>query len=306
MNYYHLPLIQEIYSMKSGFVALLGRPNVGKSTLLNAILNKKISIISPKPQTTRNNIMGVYNDDDSQIVFVDTPGVHKPYFRLGEFMNKQALSSVRDVEAIILLVDSSLPFGEGDQYLVDHIKSDAPVFVVFNKIDLTNILLITELKNKYRELFPNSDFIEISAINNVNIEEIIEKIKNILEEGPQYFPREQVTDKDDQFVISEIIREKILLLTKQEIPHSVAVIVEKMEIKKDKIDIYATIVVERDSQKGIIIGKGGKMIKRIGTLARKDIEQYLNMRVNLATFVRVEEEWRNSARCLKEFGYNDK
>ena len=292
--------------MKSGFVALIGRPNVGKSTLLNAILNKKVSIISPKPQTTRNSIMGVYNDDESQIVFVDTPGIHKPYFKLGEYMNKVAFASTRDVEAIVLLVDSSLEFGEGDQYLVDHIHSDAPIFVVFNKIDLTNILLITRLKEKYRELFPDSKFIEISALNNVSIDDLLKELKNCLSEGPQFFPREQVTDKDNVFVISELIREKILYLTKQEIPHSVAVYVEKIEEKKDKYDIYATIVVERDTQKGILIGKGGKMIKRIGVLARKDIEAYLNKRVNLTTFVRVEEEWRNSTRCLREFGYQDK
>ncbi len=292
--------------MKSGFVALIGRPNVGKSTLLNAILNKKVSIISPKPQTTRNSIMGVYNDDESQIVFVDTPGIHKPYFKLGEYMNKVAFASTRDVEAIVLLVDSSLEFGEGDQYLVDHIHSDAPIFVAFNKIDLTNILLITRLKEKYRELFPNSKFIEISALNNVSIDDLIKELKNCLSEGPQFFPREQVTDKDNAFVISEFIREKILYLTKQEIPHSVAVYVEKIEEKKDKYNIYATIVVERDTQKGILIGKGGKMIKRIGVLARKDIEAYLNKRVNLTTFVRVEEEWRNSTRCLREFGYQDK
>lgn len=292
--------------MKSGFVALIGRPNVGKSTLLNAILNKKVSIISPKPQTTRNSIMGVYNDDESQIVFVDTPGIHKPYFKLGEYMNRVAFASTRDVEAIVLLVDSSLEFGEGDQYLVDHIHSDAPIFVVFNKIDLTNILLITRLKEKYRELFPNSKFIEISALNNVSIDDLLKELKNCLSEGPQFFPREQVTDKDNAFVISELIREKILYLTKQEIPHSVAVYVEKIEEKKDKYDIYATIVVERDTQKGILIGKGGKMIKRIGVLARKDIEAYLNKRVNLTTFVRVEEEWRNSTRCLREFGYQDK
>lgn len=292
--------------MKSGFVALIGRPNVGKSTLLNAILNKKVSIISPKPQTTRNSIMGVYNDDESQIVFVDTPGIHKPYFKLGEYMNKVAFASTRDVEAIVLLVDSSLEFGEGDQYLVDHIHSDAPIFVAFNKIDLTNILLIARLKEKYRELFPNSKFIEISALNNVSIDDLIKELKNCLSEGPQFFPREQVTDKDNAFVISEFIREKILYLTKQEIPHSVAVYVEKIEEKKDKYNIYATIVVERDTQKGILIGKGGKMIKRIGVLARKDIEAYLNKRVNLTTFVRVEEEWRNSTRCLREFGYQDK
>lgn len=292
--------------MKSGFVALIGRPNVGKSTLLNAILNKKVSIISPKPQTTRNSIMGVYNDDESQIVFVDTPGIHKPYFKLGEYMNKVAFASTRDVEAIVLLVDSSLEFGEGDQYLVEHIHSDAPIFVVFNKIDLTNILLITRLKEKYRELFPDSKFIEISALNNVSIDDLLKELKNCLSEGPQFFPREQVTDKDNAFVISELIREKILYLTKQEIPHSVAVYVEKIEEKKDKYDIYATIVVERDTQKGILIGKGGKMIKRIGVLARKDIEAYLNKRVNLTTFVRVEEEWRNSTRCLREFGYQDK
>lgn len=292
--------------MKSGFVALIGRPNVGKSTLLNAILNKKVSIISPKPQTTRNSIMGVYNDENCQIVFVDTPGIHKPYFRLGEYMNKVAFASTRDVEAIVLLVDASLEFGEGDQYLIDHIHSKAPIYVVFNKIDLTNINLITKLKNKYNELFPNSKFFEISALKNVLVDDLLKEIKKSLPEGPQYFPREKITDKDNEFVVAEMIREKIMYLTQQEIPHSVAVYVEKMELCNNKYEIHATIVVERDSQKGIIIGKGGKMIKNIGVLARKDIEKYLGKKANLKTFVRVEEEWRNSLRCLKEFGYQDK
>lgn len=292
--------------MKSGFVALLGRPNVGKSTLLNAILNRKVSIISPKPQTTRTSIMGVYNCEEAQIVFVDTPGIHKPHFRLGEYMNKVALSSARDVEAIVLIVDASLEFGEGDSYLIEHINKNTNIFIVFNKIDLTNIILISRLKEKYKEEFPHAKFIEISALKEVNIDELINELVAILPEGPMYFPREQITDKDDSFLISEIIREKILYLTKQEIPHSVAVYVEKISNNKNKVEIYATIVVERDSQKGIIIGKSGKMIKRIGTLARKDLEKHFGKQVNLSTFVRVEEEWRNSTRCLREFGYNDK
>lgn len=292
--------------MKSGFVALLGRPNVGKSTLLNAILNKKLSIISPKPQTTRNSIMGVYNAPDVQIVFVDTPGVHKPYFRLGEYMNKVALSATRDVEAVVLLVDSSIEFGDGDQYLIDHLNKNTKIFVVFNKIDLTNVILISRLKERYRELFPEAEFIEISAIKNVNIDELLDKIIEILPEGPQYFPREQITDKDDKFIISEIVREKVLYLTKQEVPHSVAVNVEKVDNKPNRLVTHATIVVERDSQKGIIIGKGGKMIKRIGELARRDLKNYYQKNVELELYVRVEEEWRNSMRALKEFGYSEK
>ncbi len=292
--------------MKSGFVALIGRPNVGKSTLLNAILNKKISIISPKPQTTRNSILGIYNDKDSQIIFVDTPGIHKPYFKLGEYMNKVAFASTRDVEAIILLVDASVEFGDGDQFLIDHIHPNVPLYIVFNKIDLTNIDLITRLKARYKEIFNEAKMFEISALNNLFVDDLIRELKMILPEGPQYFDKQQITDKSNEFVISEIIREKILLLTKQEIPHSVAVYVEKIEPKKDKYDIFVTIVVERESQKGIVIGKSGKMIKKIGTLARKDIEKYLNNKIHLTTFVRVEEEWRNSLRCLKEFGYQDK
>lgn len=292
--------------MKSGFVALLGRPNVGKSTLLNAILNKKLSIISPKPQTTRNSIMGVYNAPDVQIVFVDTPGVHKPYFRLGEYMNKVALNATRDVEAVVLLVDASIEFGDGDQYLIDHLNKNTKIFVVFNKIDLTNVILISRLKERYRELFPEAEFIEISAIKNVNIDELLDKIIAILPEGPQYFPREQITDKDDKFIISEIVREKVLYLTKQEVPHSVAVNVEKVDNKPNRLVAHATIVVERDSQKGIIIGKGGKMIKRIGELARRDLKNYYQKNVELELYVRVEEEWRNSMRALKEFGYSEK
>lgn len=292
--------------MKSGFVAIVGRPNVGKSTLLNAILRRKISIISPKPQTTRNNIQGVYNREDAQIVFVDTPGIHKPHFKLGEYMNKMAFSSTRDVEATILVVDGSLHFGEGDQYLITHLKPQGQLFIAFNKIDLTNVLLMEELKSKYKEAFPNAIFIEISALNKLYIKELLDKLVALLPEGPKYFPDDQISDHSDAFIIQEIIREKILLLTRDEIPHSVAVIIEKMEEKKGKLDIYATIIIERDSQKAIIIGQGGKMIKRIGTKARYDIEQMSKKRVNLQLFVRVENEWRNTNRYLKEFGYEDK
>ncbi len=290
--------------MKSGFVAIIGRPNVGKSTLLNTVLKKKVSIVSPKAQTTRNSIQGIYNSDDAQIIFIDTPGIHKGSSGLSEYMNKSAFSSLRDVEAMIVMVDSSVPFGEGDKFLIEKLKdTKVPVFVVFNKIDLTNLLLVENLKKEYEAAFPNAEIIQISALNDINVDELLSKIIKILPEGPQYFPLGQLTDHPETFIISEIIREKILGLLKEEVPHSIAVIIESYKQKNKEALIHATIVCEREGQKGIIIGKGGKMIKRIGMQSRYDIENLLGIHCDLKTFVRVEPDWRNSARYLKEFGY---
>ena len=290
--------------MKSGFVSIIGRPNVGKSTLLNTILKKKVSIVSPKAQTTRNSIQGIYNSDDSQIIFIDNPGVHKPNSELSTFMNKSAFSSLRDVEAMLIMVDASVEFGEGDKFLLDKIKDvKIPSFIVLNKIDQSNLLLVDKLKNQYKEVFPNSKVIEISALNDVNVDLLLENIIAVLPEGPQYFPQDVITDHPETFIVSEIIREKILGLLHEEVPHSIAVIVEKMKQTKNVCEIYATIICEREGQKGIIIGKGGKMIKRIGMQARYDIENLLGIHCDLKTFVRVEPDWRNSPKYLKEFGY---
>ena len=293
--------------MKSGFVTILGKTNAGKSTLINQIVKSKVSIVTHKQQTTRNAIQGIYNDEDSQIVFIDTPGILTPHQKLDKFMNKQAYGSLDGIDAVILLVDGGNPFNEEkDLPLLKTLTNlDCPFFVVFNKIDLTNIFLINNLKKKYQEVFPNAEIIEISAIKNVNIDLLIKKIKDVLPEGYQFYPEEVKSDHPISFLISEIIREKMLLCLEQEVPHCVAVKIEKMEKINDTLQIDATIVCEKSSQKGIIIGSQGKMLKRIGSKARIEIEKILNRKVNLKTFVRVEERWRDSTSYLKEFGYFD-
>ena len=293
--------------MKSGFVTILGKTNAGKSTLINQIVKSKVSIVTHKQQTTRNAIQGIYNDEDSQIVFIDTPGILTPHQKLDKFMNKQAYGSLDGIDAVILLVDGGNPFNEEkDLPLLKTLTNlECPFFVVFNKIDLTNIFLINNLKKKYQEIFPNAEIIEISAIKNVNIDLLIKKIKDVLPEGYQFYPEEVKSDHPISFLISEIIREKMLLCLEQEVPHCVAVKIEKMEKINDTLQIDATIVCEKSSQKGIIIGSQGKMLKRIGSKARIEIEKILNRKVNLKTFVRVEERWRDSPSYLKEFGYFD-
>ena len=293
--------------MKSGFISIIGKTNAGKSTLINLITKNKISICTPKPQTTRNSIQGIYNDEDSQIVFIDTPGFLSPHQKLDEYMNKQAFSSLNGIDGVILLVDAGVPFNkEKDSVIQNNLKTlDVPLFVVFNKIDLTNIYLVNNLKKEYLEMFPNAQIIEISAQKNVNVDLLLSKIKDILPEGFKFYPDDIKSDHPVSFLIGEIIREKILLFTRDEVPHSCAVKVEKMVKNNNSISINATIICERNSQKVIIIGKQGSMLKRIGIAARKDIVKLLNKKVNLETFVRVEERWRNSDNYLKEFGYKD-
>lgn len=289
--------------MKSGFVSLVGRPNVGKSTLLNAIIGKKVSIVTPKSQTTRDEIQGIYNDDESQIIFIDTPGIHKPKNELGEILDKKAYRTIRDSEVALFIVDSSKDFGDGDQYLFDHLKFDCKLIVVFNKIDLTNIDLITKLKNIYMNQFKNAQFIEISALTNFNIDSLIQLLKDNLEEGPQYYDVNQITNKDLRFQVQEIIREKALLLLKEEVPHGVAILCDEIDTNHKELEIYAKIVVERESQKSIVIGKGGKMIKRIGTQSRLEIEKLILKHINLVLNVQVVENWRNSSSFLVKIGY---
>ena len=281
--------------MKSGFVSIIGKTNAGKSTLLNQIVKSKVSIVTHKQQTTRNAIQGIYNDDDSQIVFIDTPGILNPHQKLDKFMNKQAYGSLDGIDAVILLVDAGNPYNEEKDLplLKSLVNLECPFFIVFNKIDLTNIFLINNLKKKYQEVFPNAEIIEISAAKNVNVELLINKIKDILPEGYQFYPEEVKSDHPISFLIGEIIREKMLLCLDQEVPHCTAVKIEKMEKINDTLQIMATIVCERASQKGIIIGAQGKMLKRIGSKARVEIEKILDRKVNLKTFVRIEEKWRN-------------
>ncbi len=289
--------------MKSGFVTIIGRPNVGKSTIINALIGRKVSIITPKPQTTRLAVQGILHRPDLQIVFVDTPGIHKPQQKLGEAMNRTAYSALREVDAIILVVDAGLPFGPGDAYLIDKLPKHDHILVVFNKIDTTTFPLVTMLKETYARYLPNAKLIEISAIRLHNLEEIIDTLEAIMPEGPAYFPADVYTNFPEAFALSETIREKVMMLTKQELPHVVAVQVEKIEDKGHTRTIQATIIVEKASQKGIIIGQGGTMIKRIGTMARREIEADSGRHVVLELFVRVEDNWRDSLLRLKEFGF---
>lgn len=290
--------------MKSGFVAILGRPNVGKSTIINGLINRHISIVTDKSQTTRNNIIGVYNDADAQIVFLDTPGIHKPVAQLGTEMNNMAYSAAHDVDVAILVVDASKPFGAGDSYIIEHLDiHNVPLIIVFNKIDLARLDKTEELKKTYRSYFKDATFIDTVAKEHFNLDELINKVKSFLNEGPAYYPTEMVTDKDEIFQIKEIIREKVLKQLREEVPHSVAIYMENIVWEKKPLQILASIIVEKDSQKGIVIGKNGQRIKEIGTQARKSIERLLNQHVYLELQVKVDQDWRNQASSLKEYGY---
>ena len=290
--------------MKSGFVALLGRPNVGKSTLLNAIIQHKVSIVTDKAQTTRNNIKGIYHGDDLQIIFADTPGIHKPEQKLGKERNDMAFSAAHDVDVSILVVDASKPFGAGDQYLIDHLDiHNSPLIIVLNKIDLARITEVQKLKKTYSSVFPKAKIIEVVAIEQFNLDILLNEIKELLPEGPEYYPVDIISDKDEVFQIKEIIREKILKELRQEVPHSIAIYMENIEWEEKPIHINASIVVEKDSQKGIVIGAGGQRIKSIGLKARRDIEKLLGQHVFLELFVKVEEDWRDNESSLKKYGY---
>ena len=290
--------------MKSGFVAILGRPNVGKSTLLNGIMNKKVSIVTDKAQTTRNNIKGIYHGDGVQIIFVDTPGIHKPKQRLGKEMNDMAYSAAHDVDVSILVIDASQPFGVGDQYIIDHLDiHNTPLIIVFNKIDLARINEVQSLRQKYLEIFPKATQFEVVATERFNLDELIKKIAELLPEGPEYYPVDVISDKDEIFQIKEIIREKVLKELRQEVPHSIAIYMESIDWEASPITIQASIIVEKDSQKGIVIGAGGKRIRSIGMKARRDIEKLLCKHVFLELFVKVEEDWRDNESSLKKYGY---
>ena len=290
--------------MKSGFVALIGRPNAGKSTLLNALLNQKIAIISPKPQTTRNAIRGIRTDEDSQIVFVDTPGIHKPHHALGANMNKEALAHAGGVDVIYYLVDASVPFGSGDEYVLNTLKQNRlPVFLLLNKIDLLSKDQLVELLIAWSKRYDFKEIFPVSAKMEDNLDALLNVTKNYLEDGIMYYPSDQVCDYPEQFIMAEIVREKVLLNTEEEVPHSVAVVIERIRRKRDSLIINAMILVERDSQKGIIIGKQGQMIRKIGMEARKELEDILGSRIFLELFVRVEKDWRNKESKLRQLGY---
>ncbi|MGO3732912.1 MAG: GTPase Era [Vagococcus sp.] len=292
---------------KSGFVAIIGRPNVGKSTLLNRVVAQKIAIMSDKAQTTRNKIQGVYTTDDEQIIFIDTPGIHKPKTRLGDFMVETAYSALREVDAVLFMVSADMPRGRGDDFIIERLKkSDAPIYLVINKIDTVHPDELLPIIDDYRQQLEFKEIVPISATEGNNVEHLLETLISDMPEGPQFYPEDQVTDHPEYFIVSELIREKVLQLTSQEVPHSVAVVTENMKRDEfDKIHIQATIIVERDSQKGIIIGKGGKMLKNIGTKSRKDIENLLGNKVYLELWVKVQKNWRDKQKDLQNFGYRE-
>ena len=293
--------------MKSGFVAILGHPNVGKSTILNGIINKKISIVTDKSQTTRNVIRGIYRGENSQIIFIDTPGIHKPHAKLGVEMNTMAYSSAHEADVNVLVVDASKPFNDGDEFLLNHLDiHKVPLIIVFNKIDQARITEVEKLKAVYKEKLPESHFIDTVASEKFNLEELIALVEKLLPEGPEYYPDGEVTDKDEVFQIKEIIREKVLKTLRDEVPHSIAIYVNHIEWNDDPLHIRATIIVEKDSQKGIVIGAGGKRIKDIGQKARRDIEKLLNKHIYLELFVKVQNDWRDNDELLELYGYKSK
>lgn len=295
-------------SYKSGFVSIIGRPNVGKSTLLNHIIGQKIAIMSDKPQTTRNKIQGVYTTDEAQVIFIDTPGIHKPKHRLGDFMTKIAQQTLREVDLILFVINAEEGYGRGDQFIIDKLQDvKKPIFLVINKIDTIHPDQLLPLIDFYRNKVQVQEVIPISALQGNNVNTLMNQITDYLEEGPQYYPEDQVTDHPERFITGELIREKVLHLTREEIPHSIAVVIEQMQRRDDRdvVFVNATIIVERKSQKGIIIGKQGSMLKEIGKRARTDIENLLGSKVFLELFVKVQTDWRNKLSTLKEYGFNE-
>jgi GTP-binding protein Era len=292
--------------MKSGFVSLVGRPNAGKSTLINAIMKQKIAIVTPKPQTTTDAIRGIYNDARGQIVFVDTPGIHKPHVIYGDILNKTAYKTIRSSDVSLLIVDASEPFGSGDEYLVEHLKFDHPLIIVLNKIDLATPVQVQKLKEKYRSIYLDAPIIETSAARNFNVDEVIKQIYELLEEGPMYYDKDTSSTSDLNFIISEAIREKAINLTHQEVPYSIAVVVTKVNETNKGYEAYCDLIVEKESQKGILIGKGAKMIKRIRLQSQYDLKQILKKDVLLEILVKVEEDWRNNPKTLAKLGLEKK
>ena len=291
---------------KSGFVSIVGRPNVGKSTLLNHILETKLAITSSTAQTTRNTIQGIYTDDEAQIIFMDTPGIHKPQDGLGSFMNTTALNSIYGVDVVLFLAPADEKIGRGDRFIIERLKeADGPVYLLLNKIDLLSKEELIKKLSEWKELYDFKEIIPISALNGDNVDTLIKTIKDELNEGVMYYPKDHITDHPERFIMAEFIREKILYFTREEVPHSVAIVIERMAEDEDGVEVMATIVVDRPSQKGIIIGKQGTMIKKIREQARKEMKRFLQVPVSLELFVKVERNWRNKQKYLREFGYDE-
>ncbi|MDK3943280.1 GTPase Era [Staphylococcus pseudintermedius] len=290
---------------KSGFVTIIGRPNVGKSTFVNRVIGHKIAIMSDKAQTTRNKIQGVMTQQDAQIVFLDTPGIHKPKHKLGDYMMKVAKNTLSEIDAVMFMVNVNEEIGRGDEYIMEMLKTvKTPVFLVLNKIDLVHPDALMPRIEQYQRYMDFAEIIPISALEGHNVDHFINVLKSYLPEGPQYYPDGQISDHPEQFVVSELIREKILQTTSEEIPHAIGVNVERMtQESEDRVHIEAVIYVERDSQKGIVIGKGGKKLKEVGKRARLDIEHLLGSKVYLDLWLKVQKDWRNKSSFIKQMGY---
>lgn len=290
--------------MKSGFVSLIGRPNTGKSTLLNQIIKEKVAIISPKPQTTRNLVEGIYNEDDTQIIFVDTPGIHKPIDKLGVALNNQAYYSINDVDILLLVVDTSVPYGKGDQFIIDKLSSvKKPVFLILNKIDKLSDEEILKKIDEYKNLYEFAEIIPVSALKNDNIDRLIKVLKEYLPDNVKYFMDGETTTAEMEFRLSEIVREKIFIHTNDEVPHSISCKLVGYEEKNNIAKIYIDIIVDRDSLRKIIIGSNGNMIKTIGHEARLDMEELLGMKVYLELYCKTIKKWREKEKFIKDLGY---
>lgn len=294
-------------SYKSGFVTIIGRPNVGKSTLINKIIGQKVAITSDKPQTTRSRIQCVLTRDDAQIIFLDTPGIHKPKFKLGEYMLKAAEGTLKEVDAIFFVIDATEKFGGGEKYILERLNTTTkPVILVVNKVDLIEREKLLPIIDEYSTRRDFAAVVPISAADGTNVDELIKETKKFLPEGVQYYPADMVTDQPERLIIAELIREKLLHATQEEIPHVIAVDLEEFTTRDNgTIFIRATIYVERDSQKGILIGKGGAMLKKVGKEARPEIEMLLGTKIFLDLWVKVKHDWRNSIGALQSLGLKD-
>ena len=292
--------------MKVGNVSIVGRPNVGKSTLTNALIGLKVAITSDKPQTTRNNIRGIYNDKDSQIVFLDTPGIHKPKSKLGKYLNKSSYSSLDEADLVLFMVNAKEKLGTGDEFVLEKVKeANKPIFLIINKVDLIKKEDLIGIINEYNELYKFDEIIPISALKEKNIEELIKTIKDYLPEGERIYDEDEYVDKPVKFLVQELIREKVLRKTNEEVPHAVTVVVENYEENKTSVHINALVIVERESLKKILVGHSGTMIKEIGIDARKDIEELVNKRVYLELLVKTVNNWRDRDKYLTEFGLTE-
>ena len=292
--------------MKVGNVSIVGRPNVGKSTLTNALIGLKVAITSDKPQTTRNNIRGIYNDEDSQIVFLDTPGIHKPKSKLGKYLNKSSYSSLDEADLVLFMVNAKEKLGTGDEFVLEKVKeANKPIFLIINKVDLIKKEDLISIINEYNKLYKFDEIIPISALKEKNIEELIKTIKDYLPEGERIYDEDEYVDKPVKFLVQELIREKVLRKTNEEVPHAVTVVVENYEENKTSVHINALVIVERESLKKILVGHSGTMIKEIGIDARKDIEELVNKRVYLELLVKTVNNWRDRDKYLTEFGLTE-